>query len=424
MKTEAFFAPCPRGLEAPLAAEMTALGATYVTATDGGVGFAGPLELACHANLESRLASRFLWRVAHGRYRNEDDLYALAHAVEWERHFNVERTLRVDVAATRSPLASLEFATLKVKDAVCDRFRAVTGIRPSVDKQRPDARVHAFLGEREATLYLDTSGEALFKRGYRRDADVAPLRENLAAGLIALSGWTPDAPLLDPMCGSGTIAIEAALIAANRAPGLGRTFGFQKLAWYDGPAWQRIRQRAHDRVRPAPATPAIFASDVDPRVLELCRRNLAAAGVAGFVDVATADVVAACRPRARGRSDRQSAVRRAARIRRGADGPVSAARRRAEAAVPRLDRVSPVRRHAAAEADRIEAFAAYTAVQRRDRMPPLPFRNRGRSAPARDRVGRRRRRPSGGSRRRVRRRVDRLRESVHCVRSHRTADPR
>ena len=296
MKTEAFFAPCPRGLEAPLAAEMAALGATYVTATDGGVGFAGPIDLACHANLESRLASRILWRVAHGRYRNEDDLYALANAVEWERHFNAERTLRVDVAATRSPLASLEFATLKVKDAVCDRFRAVTGIRPSVDKQRPDARVHAFLGEREATLYLDTSGEALFKRGYRRDADVAPLRENLAAGLIALSGWTPEAPLLDPMCGSGTIAIEAALIAADRAPGLGRTFGFQKLAWYDGPAWQRIRQRAHDRVRPAPATPAIFASDVDPRVVELCRRNLAAACVAGFVDVTTADVVARAAP--------------------------------------------------------------------------------------------------------------------------------
>ena len=116
------------------------------------------------------------------------------HAVEWERHFNVDRTLRVDVAATRSPLSSLEFATLKVKDAACDRFRAVAGIRPSVDKQRPDARVHAFLGEREATLYLDTSGEALFKRGYRRDADVAPLRENLAAGLIALWDGRPMHP--------------------------------------------------------------------------------------------------------------------------------------------------------------------------------------------------------------------------------------
>jgi putative N6-adenine-specific DNA methylase len=298
--TEAFFAPCPRGLETPLAAELTALGATYVTPTDGGIGFAGPLELACHANLESRLASRILWRIAHGRYRNEDELYGLANAVEWERHFNVDRTLRVDVAATRSPLSSLEFATLKIKDAVCDRFRAVTGIRPSVDKQRPDARVHAFLGEREATLYLDTSGEALFKRGYRRDADVAPLRENLAAGLIALSGWTPESPLLDPMCGSGTIAIEAAFIAADRAPGLGRTFGFQKLAWYDGPAWQRIRQRAHDRVRAAPAVPAIFASDVDARVVELCRRNIAAAGVAGFVDVTVADALDRTAPAASG----------------------------------------------------------------------------------------------------------------------------
>ncbi len=299
-KSESFFAPCPRGLEAPLAAELAALGAAFVTTTDGGVGFAGALELAYHANLESRLASRILWRIAHGRYRNEDDLYALVNAVEWERHFNVDRTLRVDVAATRSPLQSLEFATLKVKDAVCDRFRAVAGIRPSVDKQRPDVRVHAFLAEREATLYLDTSGEALFKRGYRRETDAAPLRENLAAGLIALSGWTPESPLLDPMCGSGSIAIEAALIAADRAPGLGRTFGFQKLAWYDGPAWQRIRQRAHDRVRPAPDAPAIFASDIDARVVEVCRRNLATAGVAGYVDVAVADALLRAAPASAG----------------------------------------------------------------------------------------------------------------------------
>ena len=183
---------------------------------------------------------------------------------------------------------------------MCDRFRAVAGIRPSVDKQRPDVRVHAFLGEREATLYLDTSGEALFKRGYRREADAAPLRENLAAGLIALAGWTPDTPLLDPMCGSGTIVIEAALIAADRAPGLGRTFGFQKLAWYDGPAWQRIRQRAHDRVRPAPAAPAIFGSDIDARVVELCRRNLATAGVAGFVDVEVANALERAAPASAG----------------------------------------------------------------------------------------------------------------------------
>ena len=292
MKTDSFFAPCPRGLEAPLVNELTALGATYVTPTDGGAAFAGPLDLAYHANLESRLASRILWRVAHGRYRNEDELYQLARRIDWSQYFKVDRTLRVDVAATRSPLQSLEFATLKIKDAVVEHFRESSGKRPSVDKRRPDVRVHAFLTEREATFYLDTSGEALFKRGYRRETDIAPLRENLGAGLIALSSWTPGTPLLDPMCGSGTIAIEAALIAANRAPGLARTFGFQKLGWYDGPTWQRIRQRAHDRVRTSVGAPSIFASDVDPRVLEQCRRNLDTAGVARFVRVDEAGALA------------------------------------------------------------------------------------------------------------------------------------
>jgi putative N6-adenine-specific DNA methylase len=190
--TQSFFAPCPRGLEAPLAAELTALGATYIGPVDGGVAFAGPLDLAYRANLESRLASRVLWRVAHGGYRSEDDLYALVQRQDWPRHFRNDRTIRVDVAATRSPLTSLEFATLKIKDAVCDRFRADTGSRPSVDKEHADVRIHAYLTEREATLYLDTSGEPLFKRGWRRDADAAPLRENLAAGVLALAGWTPD----------------------------------------------------------------------------------------------------------------------------------------------------------------------------------------------------------------------------------------
>jgi len=293
---ESFFAPCPRGLEAALAAELSALDAQHVSPTDGGVGFAGPLDLAYRANLESRLASRVLWRVAHGGYRDENDLYALVQRVDWPKLFEPRRTLRVDVAATRSPLASLEFATLKVKDAVCDRFRETSGVRPSVDKRRPDVRVHAFLTEGEATLYLDTSGEALFKRGYRRDTDTAPLRENLAAGLLALSQWRPGTPLLDPMCGSGTIAIEAAMIASDRAPGLARTFGFQKLAWFDGPTWQRIRQRAHDRVRAEPAGAAIIASDNDERALEQARANAARAGVAGWIRVEQADVLTRAAP--------------------------------------------------------------------------------------------------------------------------------
>ncbi len=297
---EAFFAPCPRGLEAPLADELRALDAQHVEATDGGVAFAGPLDLAYRANLESRLASRVLWRVAHGGYRDEADLYALVQRVDWPTLFDAKRTLRVDVAATRSPLASLEFATLKVKDAVCDRFREACGVRPSVDKRRPDVRVHAFLGEREATLYLDTSGEALFKRGYRRDAEGAPLRENLAAGIVALSRWAPGAPLLDPMCGGGTIAIEAAMIAADRAPGLSRTFGFQKLAWFDGPAWQRLRQRAHDRVRADSEGVEIFASDIDARAIEQARANAARAGVGGWIGFDVADVLLRDAPAANG----------------------------------------------------------------------------------------------------------------------------
>ncbi len=290
--TERYFAPCPRGLEAALASEIGALGARSVAPAEGGVAFAGPIDLAYRANLESRLASRILWQVAHGRYRNEDELYRLANGVDWKRHFAVDRTLRVDVAATRAPLASIEFATLKIKDAICDRFRAESGKRPSVDKRRPDTRIYAHLAGTDATLYLDTSGEALFKRGWRRDADAAPLRENLAAGILALAGWVPATPLLDPMCGAGTIAIEAALVAADRAPGLQRTFGFQKLAWYDGPTWQRIRQRAHDRARPAPSTPTLFASDIDSRAVAQCLRNIEAAGLAGWIQVGEADVLA------------------------------------------------------------------------------------------------------------------------------------
>ena len=289
--SERFFAPCPRGLEETLAAELRALGASDVAMAEGGTAFAGDLVLAYRANLESRIASRILWRVGGGDSRNEDELYSLVRAIDWPRYFNVDRTLRVDVAATRSPLASLDYATLRIKDGVCDRFLDAHHVRPSIDKRSPDVRVHAFLTEREATLYLDTSGEALFKRGYRRGADSAPLRENLAAGLLALAQWTPDRPLLDPMCGGGTIVTEAALIAANRAPGLSRRFGFQKLAFYDGPTWQRITQRARDRVREAPETIGIFASDIASSAVARTNATLREAKVDGFARVEEANVL-------------------------------------------------------------------------------------------------------------------------------------
>src|SRR2546423_6554459 len=246
---ERFFAPCPRGLEAVLATELADLGAEEMTATEGGVGFTGPIDLAYRTNLESRLASRVLWQVGHGAYRDEQDIYQLALDLEWPRWFRADRSLRVDVAATRSPLTSLEFATLRIKDAVCDKHREIGGARPSVSKDSPDVRVHAYLTVGEATFYLDTSGEPLFKRGYRRQTAEAPLRENLAAGLLRIAQWQPGKPLLDPLCGSGTIAIEAALIALDIAPGMKRAFGFQKLAWYEGSVWQKIKQAAQRRAR-------------------------------------------------------------------------------------------------------------------------------------------------------------------------------
>ena len=298
--SERFFASCPRGLEAALAAELAAIGAIEIAPSEGGVAFAGDLTLAYHANLETRIASRVLRRIGGGPYRDERDLYELVRALDWSRQFAPTRTLRVDVAATRSPLTSLEFATLRTKDAVCDRMRADHGVRPSIDKRAPDVRVHLHLTDRDATVYVDTSGEPLFKRGYRRDADEAPLRENLAAGLLALAQWTPEGPLLDPMCGSGTIVAEAALIAANRAPGLARTFGFQKLAWYDGPTWQRIKQAARDRIRPPPASPAIFASDIADGAVGKTRSSLRSAQVDAFVGVDRADVLTRGAPAAAG----------------------------------------------------------------------------------------------------------------------------
>jgi len=292
---EQYFAPCPRGLESALAAELTQLGAIDVGAVDGGAAFAGALDLAYRANLESRLASRILWRVGTAPYRNERDVYEAAYALDWPRWFRAERTLRVDVSATRSPLKSLEFVTLRIKDAVCDRHRAASGIRPSVSKERPDVRVQAHLTADRATFYLDTSGEALFKRGYRRESSEAPLRENLAAGLLRLAGWTTDIALLDPMCGSATVAIEAALIALDIAPGLKRTFGFQKLAWYDGPTWQRIKQAAQRRIRTA-ASVAIHASDNDAGAVARSRANAAAAGVSAALAVVHGDVLARAAP--------------------------------------------------------------------------------------------------------------------------------
>ena len=297
--TQRFFAPCPRGLEAVLAGELAELGAGEITAAQGGVGFSGPLAVAYAANLHSRIASRVLWQVGSGRYRSEDDVYRGVNALDWKQLFDAALTIRVNVAAVRSPLNSLDFITLRIKDAVCDKFRSQTGIRPNVDTAQPDVRIHAFLEMERFTLYLDTSGEPLFKRGARQIAGEAPLRENLAAGILKLSGWTPDLPLLDPMCGSGTFLIEALQIALGIPPGAQRNFAFEKLRSFDDVGWSRIKAAAQARPAPNPS-PAIFGSDLYGEALKLARVNLAAAGFADAVSLNQANMLEISAPAAEG----------------------------------------------------------------------------------------------------------------------------
>ena len=294
---ESFFATSPRGLEELLVKELAPLGAREARAVPGGVAFSGDWAVCYAANLRSRLASRILWRVAEGGYRNESDLYQFARDLPWQKYFDVERTIRVAVSAQKSPLKSLDFATLRIKDAICDRFRDETGRRPSVDRASPDVRIHAFLEEAKGALYLDTSGEPLFKRGWRSGRTEAPLRENLAAGLVLLSGWKPEEPFLDPMCGGGTILAEAAAMARGRPPGANRSFGFEKLKVFDLKRWNEIRKH---KTEPPKHQLQLFGSDNDPRAITEAKRMLAAAGVERWVKLERADLLERAAPAASG----------------------------------------------------------------------------------------------------------------------------
>jgi putative N6-adenine-specific DNA methylase len=285
-----FFATCPRGLEVVLVDELTKLGADRIEATDGGASFAGEKTLAWRANLESRVATRILWRVGRTPYKNEDDIYKAALALAWPSWFDVSCNMMVKVTAVKSPLKSLEFITLRIKDAVCDKFRQIGGTRPSIDTREPDVRIHAYLTATECQFYVDTSGAPLYQRGHRRSSVDAPLRENLAAGILKLTGWLPGAPLVDPMCGSGTFLIEAALMALDIAPGLNRHFGFEKLKNYEAVVWDEIQAQTRKRVKPASPMP-IHGSDSDMRSVRAARQNLEAAGFSNVVQVRQADVL-------------------------------------------------------------------------------------------------------------------------------------
>ncbi|MCC2668906.1 MAG: N6-adenine-specific methylase [Armatimonadetes bacterium] len=295
MNLQRFFSPCPRGLEPVLVDELTGLGAVELETVPGGVHFRGDWATCYRANLQSRIATRVLWRVGYHRYRNEADVYRTAFDLPWPQWFGVRRTLRVYVTGVNCPLRSLDYLTVHIKDAVCARFTEQFGERPSVDTESPEVRVHAFLDEDTVTFYLDTSGEPLFKRGYRRTSTDAPLKENLAAGILRLTGWEPGTPLLDPMCGSGTFLLEAAQIALNIPPGHSRRFGFERLQVHQPQIWARVKQEALAKQLPPRPLP-IYGSDLHNNELQAARRNLADAGLSDVVKLKQADVLRLAAP--------------------------------------------------------------------------------------------------------------------------------
>ncbi len=295
----ALFLPCAAGVEPLLADEVLRLTGAHPETARGGVWVRGDARLAMALNLESRLAQRVLWPVAEGPYRDEHDIYRAAREVDWPAWITPAQTLRVDVSAQRSPLQSLNFAALRVKDAVCDTLREATGARPSVDTHRPDLPLALFAGPEHFTLYVDTSGEALFKRGWRDERrggakGEAPLKETLAAAMLAASGWQgrpEDGPLLDPCCGAGTIVIEAAQIACGIAPGAIRRFAFEGLQPFRGlqAAWRDMKRQAQARVHPSPVP--IFAGDVSFRMTDFAARNAERAGVRAAIEFKTMDAL-------------------------------------------------------------------------------------------------------------------------------------
>ena len=307
MQTLHLFLPCAAGVESYLAQEVQSI--CGITTDDlrvlrAGVMVRGNWRFVLLLNLHSRLAQRVLVEVAYAPYRQEQDLYAIASSVAWEQWFTPKQSFKIEITAQHSPLKSLNFAALKIKDAVADRFREQTGVRPNVETRWPDARIYAHLTHEQLTLYIDTSGEPLFKRGWRTDKGDAPLKETLAAAMLAASGWSQGdgsadnpngwcdqgVPVYDPCCGSGTIAIEAAMIGRNRAPGISRNFLCEQWPQLTREHWKQSREEARDKALGKPKFP-LQASDIDDRVVRLAQSNAIQAGIGGDIEFKTMDVL-------------------------------------------------------------------------------------------------------------------------------------
>jgi putative N6-adenine-specific DNA methylase len=292
-----FFASCDRGLEGVLAAELTALNLKGVRPGNRGATWIGGRDDLAVANLGSRIANRILVPLREVGARHKGQLYGGTRDVDWSRWFSPDQTLAIDVVGTNTSLRHSGFTAQVIKDAVCDRMRDDTGRRPDVDRDRPDIRIAARIEGDRCSLSLDSSGERLHRRGYKLDVGEAPLRETLAAGLLALCDWNGDRPMLDPMCGSGTLAIEAAMIAAHVAPGLGRLepggagFAFERWSDHSDDALQAVAERL--RSEQTDAVPPISASDIDASMVVRARRNAARIGVRDLITWSDGDLVRA-----------------------------------------------------------------------------------------------------------------------------------
>ena len=293
--TKQFFASCAKGFEDILVHEFEQLGISSIRIANGGVHFEGEMEAAYKACLWSRVASRVLMKLSAFAIENDDDLYAAIQAVDWDEHMDVSNSFAIDCFSSHSTISNSHYATLRIKDALVDRFKEKTGIRPDVARERPDIRINVYLSDRECLCYLDLSGEALHMRGYRQTTGAAPLRETLAAAMLYRVKWREFAArgeaLFDPMCGSATLLIEGAMIAADMAPGLLRDYyGFFGWKQFDETCWSQIHQQAEqglaERIR---KLPAIAGCDYSPDMLAIAQQNVAAAGFTDQIQLVLAD---------------------------------------------------------------------------------------------------------------------------------------
>lgn len=284
-----FFATTALGLEEVLTGELGALGIEKLRKETAGVRFYGSFEDCMRANIHLRTSARVVMMLSEFRCEGPEDLYEGVSEIDWRPYFPGGETLAVSASVRDSALNNSVYAAMTVKDAVCDSLRELTGSRPNIDRRTPDIRLVARLICDRAVIGIDTSGESLHLRGYRTGMGEAPLRETLAAGLVLISGWNGAETLYDPMCGSGTIAIEAAFIARNMPPNLDRErFGFMRLPWFERTAFDRIREKARAGIRNAENI--IEASDIDGATLRAARMNAEAAGVSGCIRFMERDV--------------------------------------------------------------------------------------------------------------------------------------